>query len=83
MLSLTRLGKVISALDGPPKGIALPSHRTKPWGTAHALGEPFAVINADDFYGRDFFGSLAKFLEDSECETDLYATVGFRLLNRD
>ena len=45
--------------------------RTKPWGTAHAvlcakdvINEPFAVINADDFYGRDAFEKAAKFLNE-------------------
>ncbi len=62
------------------------SERTKPWGTGHAvyaarheLNESFAVINADDFYGREAFESLGRFLgEDSVKEL---ALVGYRLVN--
>ena len=53
-----------------PAPYAVPEGRTKPWGTAHAIRaarhavhEPFAAINADDFYGRDAFARLATFLE--------------------
>lgn len=52
-----------------PEGFSLPEGRTKPWGTGHALlccrgvvKEPFAVINADDYYGKEAFRSLARFL---------------------
>src|SRR4051794_14375200 len=52
-----------------PEGVAIPVERTKPWGTAHAvlcakdaIHEPFAVINADDFYGRDSFEKAVAFL---------------------
>ncbi len=55
--------------DDLPEGIQVPSARVKPWGTAHAVRaardvvhEPFAAINADDFYGRDAFDQLARFL---------------------
>ncbi len=51
-------------------GMELPDNRSKPWGTAHAVlcaspvvHEPFAVINADDFYGRDAFEKAAQFLK--------------------
>ena len=57
------------ALDALPAGCAAPAGREKPWGTAHAVWcartavrEPFAVINADDFYGADSFAQLARFL---------------------
>ncbi|MEO6876314.1 MAG: sugar phosphate nucleotidyltransferase, partial [Opitutaceae bacterium] len=60
---------VFQALDALPDGDALPIGREKPWGTGHAvwcareaIHEPFAVINADDFYGADSFAQLAKFL---------------------
>src|SRR6478672_1507258 len=56
-----------------PEGIELPADRVKPWGTGHAVlcakdvvKEPFAVINADDFYGRDAFVKAADFLN-NEC----------------
>ena len=64
----------------------LPVNRTKPWGTTHAMlcgreiiNEPFAVINADDFYGRESFESLAKFL--NEAPERNHAMVGYTLKN--
>lgn len=64
----------------------IPSERTKPWGTAHAVlcakevvNEPFAVINADDFYGRDAFEQAAAFLE-KKCDERNFAIVGYDLL---
>jgi choline kinase len=66
-------------------GAEVPADRTKPWGTAHAvlcakdaIKEPFAVINADDFYGRDAFEKAAKFLT-SEVREDLYSIIGYDL----
>ncbi len=63
----------------------LPADRTKPWGTGHAIlcaaeavKEPFAVINADDFYGRDGFVKAAEFLK-IECTPDKYAIIGYQL----
>ena len=59
------------ALDDLPEGVTVPAGRAKPWGTAHAVrscrhllkdDEPFAVINADDFYGAGCFRALADFL---------------------
>lgn len=68
------------------EGISVPQERKKPWGTAHAVlcamevvQEPFAVINADDFYGYDAFKKAANFLE-SECMADRYAILGYDLL---
>ena len=72
-----------------PAPYAVPAGRTKPWGTAHAtraarsvVREPFAVINADDFYGRDAFAKLGAFLS-SSAEADgralHFAMVGYRL----
>lgn len=76
------------ALDDLPAGYAVPDGRTKPWGTAHALracrhalgDEPFAVINADDFYGAGAFRELVKFFETS---TDAHeqCLVAYRLKN--
>lgn len=64
--------------------ITFPEGRTKPWGTGHAvlackdiIAEPFAVINADDYYGKDGFVKAAKFLE----EVKTYALVGYVLKN--
>ncbi|WP_143307922.1 sugar phosphate nucleotidyltransferase [Chitinophaga vietnamensis] len=66
-------------------GHAVPADRTKPWGTAHAvlcaknaINEPFAVINADDFYGADAFVKMAAFLN-GECKSDIYSVVGYEL----
>ncbi|MBK1879055.1 nucleotidyltransferase family protein [Pelagicoccus mobilis] len=66
------------------------SERQKPWGTGHAvyaarehLDAPFAVINADDFYGADAFKTLANFLTDPKQQADqeTYALVGYKLSN--
>lgn len=66
-------------------GFALPAERTKPWGTAHAVlcaknavKEPFAVINADDFYGRDAFEKAHAFLT-KDCAPDVYSIIGYDL----
>lgn len=67
-------------------GYHIPPERTKPWGTAHAVlcavekvNEPFAVINADDFYGRDAFERAFQFLT-SECSPKVYSILGYELL---
>lgn len=64
----------------------VPAERTKPWGTAHAvlcakdaIREPFAVINADDFYGRDAFEKAYTFLT-TEVRPDLYCIIGYELI---
>ncbi len=66
-------------------GFNIPPERTKPWGTAHAVlcakevvNEPFAVINADDFYGYDAFENAAAFL-DNRCSENNYAIIGYDL----
>ena len=60
--------------------------RTKPWGTGHAvyaardvLDASFAVVNADDFYGEEPFGMLAKFLDDTRSQADFHAMAAYRL----
>jgi len=65
----------------------IPEGRVKPWGTSHAImcaeefvQEPFAVINADDFYGKDAFVKSAEFLK-NECRPDVYALLGYLLAN--
>jgi len=70
-----------------PEGFTVPEGRTKPWGTAHAvmcavkeLDAPFAVINADDFYGRDAFAAMGAFLKQDLGETE-HAMVGYLLKN--
>ncbi len=77
------------ALDALPEGFTVPEGRQKPWGTNHAvmmgkdvIKEPFAVLNCDDFYDRDSFMVMAKFLSDlPEGSTGKYAMVGFRVSN--
>lgn len=79
---------VFQELSDLPAGFSLPPQREKPWGTAHALlacaqsvDGPFAVINADDFYGRESYAMLARFLDDTAEDSARYAMVGFRLLH--
>ncbi len=74
------------SIDDLPEGYSVPTGRTKPWGTAQALlaarnviDEPFAVINADDFYGRSAYGLLAKHLSSAKAEQ--YCMVGYILEN--
>ncbi len=61
--------------------------RKKPWGTAHAvlaarekIHEPFAVINADDFYGKDAFSVMARFLLHTKADSKHYAMVRYKLI---
>lgn len=76
---------VFQEMDAFTEGFQAPAGRTKPWGTAHAVlcakdavREPFAVINADDFYGYDAFRNAATFLQD-ECHEKKYGIVGYDL----
>jgi NDP-sugar pyrophosphorylase family protein len=76
----------VQSLQDIPEGITVPVERSKPWGTAHAVyaarnvvDTPFAVVNADDFYGRDAYKTLHAYLSAlANDETD-YAMVGYRL----
>ena len=82
------IGLAYQALDTEfPAGVAVPEGRVKPWGTGHAvlaasplIDAPFAVINADDFYGPATFQAIYGFLAAEHAESD-YAMVGFRLKN--
>ena len=74
---------VFQDINDLPGGFKAPADRVKPWGTNHAvlmgksvIHEPFAVINADDFYGRNSFEVLAKELKTMEGETNTYCMVG-------
>ena len=74
---------VIQELSSYTEGFQLPEERVKPWGTAHAvlcakeaINEPFAVINADDFYGRDAFDKALKFITE-EVSTKKYCIIGY------
>ena len=71
--------------DVLPDGFVCPADRIKPWGTAHAVlccrdvvKEPFAVINADDYYGQSAYKQMADFLKSNDKD---YCMVGFRLVN--
>jgi hypothetical protein len=77
-------------LDDLPAPFSVPAGRSKPWGTTHAVraaravvNEPFAVINADDFYGRDAYQRAANFLGQSAATDDKahYAMIGYPLGN--
>lgn len=76
-------------LTNIPEGFSVPEGRVKPWGTAHAIlsckgtvDGPFAVINADDFYGKEAFDKLYKYLTTHEDDDKYrYAMVGFELKN--
>ena len=80
---------VFQSIDALPEGFTCPEGRTKPWGTNHALlmgkdviSEPFAVLNCDDFYDRDAFCVMGKWLASlPEGSTGKYAMVGFRVGN--
>jgi NDP-sugar pyrophosphorylase family protein len=80
---------VFQELDDLPPGFSLPPERKKPWGTAHAvmaardaIKEPFAVINADDFYGRQGYGLLYDhFQSKASAAGQEYSLVGFVLRN--
>lgn len=79
---------VFQELDFLPEGFALNPERVKPWGTNHAvlmgkdvIKEPFAVINADDFYGKESYKVLADYLKGLENKKNEYCMVGYRLGN--
>ncbi|GAA4747962.1 nucleotidyltransferase [Flavisolibacter ginsenosidimutans] len=78
---------VYQELDAFMGATPVPADRKKPWGTAHAIlcahnavSGPFAVINADDFYGEDAFVKANNFLV-MECREDLYGIIAYRLAN--
>jgi hypothetical protein len=75
-------------IDCLPEGFTRNPERTKPWGTNHAvlmakdlIHEPFMVINADDFYGKESFEVMAKFLLDVNGEQGKYCMAGYRVGN--
>ncbi len=79
---------VFQDLADLPGGFAVPADRKKPWGTGHAVlacrevvKSPFAVINADDFYGSRSYKALGVFLEDVKADSCDYSMVGFTLRN--
>ncbi len=79
---------VFQEMDKLPEGFTVPEGREKPWGTNHAVmmakevvNEPFAVINADDFYGRSGFAVLADKLRALAGGVNKYCMVGYRVGN--
>lgn len=79
---------VLQELDKIPSKFTLNPERTKPWGTNHAvmmakdvIKEPFAVINADDFYGRNAFEVLGSYLSSLAGKSNEYCMVGYYLGN--
>lgn len=78
---------VFQRLEDLPEGYSCPENREKPWGTAHAIlsaknniHEPFVIINADDFYGRDAYLVISKFLREKQ-DDNIYAVVGYQVKN--
>lgn len=87
MAQYFRVTYVHQTLDQLPDGYAVPAGREKPWGTGHAVlcaanavDGPFAVINADDFYGPGAFQAIYDYLANNEDES-AYAMVGYRVRN--
>ena len=79
---------VLQEIENIPDGIQFNPKRIKPWGTAHAvlvakdeINEPFAVINADDFYGKEAYETIADFLVKNSNQSSAYAMVGYKLEN--
>ena len=80
---------VFQELDKLPEGFSVPEGRVKPWGTNHALlmgaetirEEPFAVINADDFYGAEAYRTIGDYLVSLAGGRNKYSMVGYRLEN--
>ena len=78
---------VFQSIDNVPIGAKVPQDRVKPWGTAHALycckdtlRDQFAVINSDDFYGRESFELIANFFKENR-EEDQFISAGFMVKN--
>ncbi len=79
---------VFQEINNVPEGIVIPEERVKPWGTGHALlaaqnniDTPFAVINADDFYGYQSFKIISEYLNKRANNENNYCMVGFMLKN--
>lgn len=79
---------VFQELDKLPEGFSVPEGREKPWGTNHAIlmakdviNEPFAIINADDFYGADAFRVISDYLSQLDNSKGNYCMVGYKLEN--
>lgn len=87
-LGKIEMNYVCQELDGIPAPFHVPADRTKPWGTGHAvwvakdlIAEPFGVINADDYYGREALKSLYDFLISSSANESVYVVIAYLLKN--
>ena len=85
---LCQVEYVFQELDMLPEGFEKPADRTKPWGTGQAIlcckgvvNEPFAVINADDYYGKEAFTKVYDYLKDNALQERKYCMAGFILDN--
>ena len=85
---LVEVEYVTQELHMLPEGFDVPAEREKPWGTGHAVlmarkavDAPFAVINADDFYGRDAFIKIRDFFRNEDVSYKDYCVVGYYLRN--
>lgn len=85
---LIKVEYVFQELDELPQGFTKPEDRTKPWGTGQAVlcckdvvKEPFAVINADDYYGKEAFKIVYNYLNDKSFQDNQYCMAGFILGN--
>jgi UTP-glucose-1-phosphate uridylyltransferase len=83
-----RYDTVLQEIENIPAGYSCPAGRTRPWGTNHAvmmaapvIHEPFAVLNADDYYGVDSFRILAAYLQSPAAGQNSYCMVGFQVGN--
>ncbi len=86
--SCVRVDYCFQDMSSLPDGFTAPEGRTKPWGTVHAvlaaeklINEPFLIINADDYYGKDAYRSIYEFLTDENRETGCQCMGGFVLKN--
>lgn len=87
---ITEVAYAFQDMEDLPEGFTKPADRTKPWGTGHAvlaardvLTEPFAVINADDYYGKEAYVKVHDYLVQEHAEDELLhiCMAGFRLGN--
>lgn len=85
---IAKVEYVFQELDDIPNGFTRPSERTKPWGTGQAVlcckqavKEPFAVINADDYYGKEAFRIIYNYLNNPSYDSNQYCMAGFILGN--
>ena len=81
---------VFQEIDNLPEGYSVPEGRIKPWGTAHAIlcakdkvDENFAIINAEDYYGRDAYHVISKFMKNNNTHDNIlrYAMAGYKVKN--